>query len=262
MSLTIEQWEFAEKKRSAFAASQTDASQLRANVENIKRYLNPPADTVYPLEYAFSLLGDISGKVVLEYGCGDGINTLMLADRGAHVIALDLSLELLALARKRLEVNHRNAGVDFILGSAHNLPLPDESVDVVFGMAILHHLDLGLSSREVQRVLRKGGRGIFEEPLRNSKLVKGMRKLIPSRAPDISPYERPLTDQELEAFGAGWQYRSKSFQLPTSRFIESLPYLKKLNDKLCPRVDASLLKTFPPLAYYSSVKVFEITKPS
>ena len=41
---------------------------------------------------------------------------------------------------------------------SHELPLEDESVDVVFGMAILHHLDLQLASDEVFRVLKKGGR--------------------------------------------------------------------------------------------------------
>jgi ubiquinone/menaquinone biosynthesis C-methylase UbiE len=44
--------------------------------------------------------------------------------------------------------------VEFIVGSAHDVPLPDESVDVVFGIAILHHLDLKLAARELRRVLR------------------------------------------------------------------------------------------------------------
>jgi ubiquinone/menaquinone biosynthesis C-methylase UbiE len=51
--------------------------------------------------------------------------------------------------------------VEYIIGSAHDVPLPDDSVDVVFGMAILHHLDLESSAREVKRVLRKGGAQSF-----------------------------------------------------------------------------------------------------
>jgi ubiquinone/menaquinone biosynthesis C-methylase UbiE len=81
----------------------------------------------------------VKGKSVLEYGCGDGLNTVILANHGARVIAFDISKQLLALARKRVEANGCD-GVQLMLGSAHALPLKDESVDIIFGMAILHHL--------------------------------------------------------------------------------------------------------------------------
>ena len=45
--------------------------------------------------------------------------------------------------------------------------MPDASVDVVFGIAILHHLDLPQAAREVWRILKPGGRAIFQEPVRN-----------------------------------------------------------------------------------------------
>src|SRR5262249_22074340 len=136
---------------------------------DLKRYMAPPADTCYPLEYAYHLLGDARGKQVLDYGCGDGIHALTLARRGARVKSLDISPELIAIARRRLHINGIDASVEFIVGSAHEIPLPDESVDVVFGIAILHHLDLALSAREVYRVLKPGGRAIFQEPVRNSR---------------------------------------------------------------------------------------------
>ena len=69
------------------------------------RYLAPPQDTVYPLEYAFHLLGDINGKVVLEYGCGEGPNIVVLSRRGAKVIGVDISSEMLALAKQRMIAN-------------------------------------------------------------------------------------------------------------------------------------------------------------
>ena len=85
------------------------------------------------------MLGDAKDKTVLEYGCGDGNNTLVLAVRGAKVKALDISPDLIGIAKKRLEVNQVKGDVELIVGSAHDIPLPDESVDIIFGMVILHH---------------------------------------------------------------------------------------------------------------------------
>ena len=68
--------------------------------------------------------------MVLEYGCGDGLNTPARARRGARVKALDISPELVEVARQRLRVNRADKDVELIIGSAHDLPLEDESVDV------------------------------------------------------------------------------------------------------------------------------------
>ena len=157
-SENLELWEQVEAERSAYEASLVDNSQLVASKSRVDRYLDPPLDTWHELEYCYALLGDAKGKTVLEYGCGDGNNTLLLALRGAKVKALDISPDLIEIAKKRLEVNQVEGDVEFILGSAHDIPFPDESVDIVFGMAILHHLNLELSAKEVKRVLKKGGK--------------------------------------------------------------------------------------------------------
>jgi len=80
------------------------------------------------------------------------------------------------------------------VSSGDELPIPSDSVDVVLGAAILHHLDPDLSSREVWRGLRHGGRAIFLEQVRTSRVLGILRRLIPYRAPDVSPLERSLTD--------------------------------------------------------------------
>jgi SAM-dependent methyltransferase len=147
-----------------------------------------------------------------------------------------------------------------VVGSAHDLPLPDESIDVVFGIAILHHLDLSLVSREVSRVLRKGGRAIFQEPVRNSAMVRAVRSLIPYRAPDVSPFERPLTDRELREFAGPFSsMRARAFALPHVALGEHLPIVKKRIDRLY-RCDAALLRRVPALEYYAGIRVIEVTK--
>ncbi len=180
-SENIRSWENAEVARSAGAAGRVDDETLKTPDSRIQRYMNPPLDTWHSLEYCFALLGDARGKVVLEYGCGDGVNTLLLALRGAKVIALDISPELIQVARKRLEANHIEGDVEFIVGSAHDIPLPDKSIDVVFGINILHHLDLRMSAEETWRILKGNGRAIFQEPVRNSSLIKLLRKMVPYR---------------------------------------------------------------------------------
>lgn len=256
----IKKWESVEVERSASEAKKKEDDDLRIGEDIVSRYANPPADTFYSLEYAYHLLGDAAGKTVLDYGCGSGDNTVLVAAHGARVIGVDISPELIELAEKRLEAHNLRDAAEFRVGSAHELPLEDESVDVVFGMAILHHLDLKLASKEVFRVLKKGGRAIFLEPVRNSKFVKFVRNLIPYEQPDLSPFERPLTDAELEDFAADFSgYKSRAFSLPFVNLVEVLRLPEKhLHSAI--KIDGKVLKKAKFLNYYASVRVIEMTK--
>lgn len=256
----IKKWESVEVTRSAGEAQRKHDDDLRIKDKIIERYSNPPPDTFYPLEYAYHLLGDARGKTVLDYGCGLGDNSVLIAARGAKVIGVDISPELIEMAEKRLALHGLSESAEFRIGSAHGLPLADESVDVVFGMAILHHLDLQLSSKEVFRVLKKGGRAIFFEPVRNSKLVWFLRRLIPYQAPDISPFERPLTDEELAVYAQKFaSFKSRAFSLPFVNLIEVLGLPDKLYHSAV-KIDGKILTKNSFLNYYASIRVFELTK--
>jgi SAM-dependent methyltransferase len=256
----LRKWERVEISRSDAEASHQNLSALKADAAQLERYQNPPADTVYPLEFSYHLLGDVRGKTVLDFGCGNGENTILLVRRGARVLSMDISTASVKVAEKRLEINNLENAAEFFTGSAHDICLPDESIDVVFGMAILHHLDLKLSAKEVFRVLKPGGRAIFQEPVRNSKFVQFVRNLIPYQQPDLSPFERPLTDNELKEFAADFSaYKSWSFALPhlnlTRLFIENEKLLRPLR-----KFDQRLLNTFPPVSHFATVRVVEMTK--
>ena len=262
MSMTttsMQAWERAEIERSSVEASLTPDAALRLAARQLARYERPPADTPYQLEYAYHLLGDVRGRRVLDYGCGSGANTVQLANRGARVVGLDISEDLIRLAARRMAVN-RAGGAPFVVGSAHELPFPDESIDVVFGIAILHHLDLNRVSREVHRVLKPGGRAIFREPVRNSAVAGFLRSLIPYHAPDISPFERPLTDAELHEFAAPFsRMHTRPFGLPFVRLGELLPMLRRHVHRLY-RADRALLQKFAFLSYYAGIRVIEVVK--
>jgi ubiquinone/menaquinone biosynthesis C-methylase UbiE len=256
----MQQWERAEIARSSVEATLTADEGLRVSQPTFDRYANPPRDTAYPLEYAYHQLGDVAGQRIVDFGCGSGANSVLLANRGAHVWGIDISEDLLRLARRRLAVSGREGGATFIAGSAHDMPFPDNSIDVVFGIAILHHLDLDLVSREVRRVLKPGGRAIFQEPVRNSAVVRFVRSLIPYRAPDISPYERPLTDAELKRFAAGFRKWSvRAFALPHVQVGQLLPGVKN-HWRTLYEMDKKVLRRAPWLARYASIRVISLTK--
>lgn len=256
----METRERAEIRRSAVEAGLTPDSALKVSARTFARYLSPPADTPYPLEYCYHLLGDVRGSRVVDFGCGSGANTVLLANRGAEVWGVDISEDLIRLAEHRLAVSGRAGGARFVVGSAHDLPFPDGSVDVLFGIAVLHHLDLLLVSREVHRVLRRGGRAIFQEPVRNSRMIRALRALIPYRAPDVSPYERPLTDAELRAFASPFSsVRTRAFGLPHVALGQVLPGVRTRVDWLY-RIDALLLRALPALAFYAGIRVIEVSR--
>lgn len=261
MDVSVSKWEQAEISRSEFEALHTPPERLIADEHNVVRYLNPPRNTVYPLEYSYSLLGDVSGRTILDFGCGSGENSLLLARRGAHVIGVDISTALLSLASRRLGLNGLGDAAQFVVGSAHDLPLPDNSVDGVLGIAILHHLDLEAAAAEVRRVLKPGAVAIFQEPVRDSAVVRSVRKLIPYRAPDVSPFERPLTTAELKSFAKGFVVEAwRAFLLPFVSLVQVVP---ALHPYLHPayRLSNRVLTAAPALDRFGGIRVIALRKP-
>jgi ubiquinone/menaquinone biosynthesis C-methylase UbiE len=101
------------------------------------------------------------GEVVLDLGSGGGIDVLLSAKRvGAtgKAYGLDMTDEMLALANE----NKRKAGaenVEFLRGEIENIPLPDNSVDVVISNCVINlSADKDRVLREAFRVLKPGGR--------------------------------------------------------------------------------------------------------
>lgn len=101
------------------------------------------------------LLGDVSGRRVLDAGCGSGPLTEGLRDRGAVVSGFDVSPAMVELASRRLgeEVDLRVAD----LGGP--LPFADAEFDDVVASLVLHYLeDWTQPLAELRRVVRPGGR--------------------------------------------------------------------------------------------------------
>ena len=221
----------------------------------LDRYRDPPGDTPFALEYAFHLLGDVRGKTVLDFGCGTGENIVPLAERGARVIGMDISPDLIALARERLN----DAGLEARLevGSAYDTGLPGESVDVIFCIALIHHLDIARVVEEMARILVKGGIVILQEPIRFSRTYAFLRGLLPAHE-DISEFEHPLTREELRIV-------TERFKVLEQRYFR-LPFMPLVRRFVAPvgpaasRLDRWILKNFPGAERFATIMTLKLQK--
>ncbi|PYJ12761.1 MAG: hypothetical protein DME94_11725 [Verrucomicrobia bacterium] len=100
------------------------------------------------------------GMSVLELGCGTGYFTRELARSGADVVAIDVSPELLEIAK----ANCSAPNVRYEIQNAYELSYPDAVFDSVVGSSVLHHLEIEAAIREIYRVLKVGGTICFTEP--------------------------------------------------------------------------------------------------
>jgi ubiquinone/menaquinone biosynthesis C-methylase UbiE len=139
---------------------------------------------------------DLTGRKVIEVGCGTGRNTAWLVERSAEIVALDFSEEMLAKARARVN----EPCVRFVQHDARaKWPLADSLADVVIAMLILEHIEnLETFFAEAARVLRHRGELFVCElhPMRQltggqaqfSNPTTGQRQLVPAFLHDVSEY--------------------------------------------------------------------------
>ena len=101
------------------------------------------------------------GKRLLEVGCGIGTDLTRFARGGARVTGVDLSQTAIDLARKNLEL-HGVKAEELLVANGEALPYADATFDVVYGHGVIQYTaDAALLVREMHRVLKPGGTGIF-----------------------------------------------------------------------------------------------------
>lgn len=146
---------------------------------------------------AFSLLGDLRGRHILDYGCGHGMASVVMARRGAKVKGIDLSAVYIAEANRRALAN--DVAIHFSAANAEALPFADAQFDLVWGNAILHHLDLPTACAELKRVLKPGGKAVFCEPWGGNLLIEFARRYLPYAGKHRTVDEQPLRSWQLAA---------------------------------------------------------------
>ena len=133
-------------------------------------------------------------KHVLDYGCSFGKGSLLFRSFGAtSVEGIDISPVAVAGATRAAE-EAGVTGVRFQVMNAEALDFPDASFDFVFGVAILHHLDLDTACAEIARVLRPAGTAVFLEPMGHNPFINLVRRATPA---DRTEDEHPLLDRDF-----------------------------------------------------------------
>jgi ubiquinone/menaquinone biosynthesis C-methylase UbiE len=132
----------------------------------VRRYVENTRFTRHRLANIFGLLGPLSGRRVLDVGCGMGACTVESARRGAFAVGVDPAPAALAAARG-LASRMGTPSATFLAADAAQLPVPDASADAVICADLTEHLDdatlAGVLS-ESARVLVPGGVFVLYTP--------------------------------------------------------------------------------------------------
>ena len=161
------------------------------------------------------------GEIVLDLGSGGGIDVLLSAKRvapGGKAYGLDMTDEMLALARE----NQKKAGVEnveFLKGEIENIPLPDNTVDVIISNCVINLSgDKDRVLREAFRVLKPGGRLAVSDVVIRGEVPGEVRKSMELWIGCIAgALQETEYRQKLQAAGLRIHRRGTNANLPGGR---------------------------------------------
>lgn len=212
---------------------------------------------------------DLSGKRILDCGCGAGFLSVLLAKLGAEVSCFDLAPKNIDIVAKKACLNGVSDKVKAEVAAFEDLRYDDEWFDLIVGKNILHHIaDIEESGRQIRRLLKKGGKAIFYELSAKNPILMFFRKYVIGRSRLIpklgTPDEHPLTKDELETLSAIFEHRCK-ISYPKFRFFGKLDrqvfqQRYRTISWILEGMDKMIYTLLPPLRKYSYKILLEFTK--
>jgi SAM-dependent methyltransferase len=219
----------------------SNAASPRAGADRFYAVAAPSYD-----RYKSLVSNNVAGKSVLEYGCGPGEFAMQLAEEGALVDGIDISPATIARAKEK------NKRCNFSVMNAESLLFEDNRFNIVCGSGILHHLDLSRAFKEIYRVLKPGGRGIFIEPLGHNPIIN----LYRNRTPEMrTSDEHPLVARDIENAGRYFRVSTEFFHC-VGLAATVFPVLSNLFN----RIDNIILSKWSPIRYAAWVVVVVFEK--
>ena len=117
------------------------------------------------------------GKKILDYGCGNGVHSFWLAERGGEVIGIDLSKKSLEIAEQRAKRENTKNKPEFLVMDCEKLEFPDNYFDIIFDGGSFSSLDLNKAYPELSRVLKPEGFFIGIETFGHNPITNFKRKI-------------------------------------------------------------------------------------
>lgn len=218
-------------------------------------------------------LETIDGKRLLVCSSGTGIHAVRAAKQGAETYAFDISGT--AVENTRMMAAYNGVQVQAAVMDFQNLSYRDSFFDILYGSAILHHVDCATVGEEILRVLKPGGIAFFRENSDRNPILRILRRqlfgepggyqkqrfLFFERTGTTDEY--PLTDKEVETlaktFDGNIRVYSEKFRffILFNRLIFRNPRLGQLLRSL----DTAIGEAFPFLKKYSFEQQLLLVKP-
>jgi 2-polyprenyl-3-methyl-5-hydroxy-6-metoxy-1,4-benzoquinol methylase len=229
----------------------------------INQVLNPRTRALDGHEFAYSLLGSLKGKKLLDYGAGDGWNAICFAKAKAEVWAIDISQKGVDLIKKKAKANGVGDSVIAEVRNCYCTGFPDCQFDVIYGGGVLHHLDDDAAAAEIGRILHPQGVAVFFEPIRETRImdiIKAMVLFVARRKPsEVTENETPLTSARIGQLRA-------HFKVVNFRYFEVLSSASHLiESELMKRTllwsDHLLMKCLPGFKKLGRTVVVELREP-
>lgn len=202
----------------------SSSEKRELNFEELRKlWLDPtlPARKIFLNEIKKT---DIKEKTILLLGNGQSLKELYFLTFGAKLIYTDISLNAVTKVKNTFELEKYNSKIVFHAVNAYNIPISDESVDIIVGYGFAHHLqDTDLFIKEICRVLKPEGKCLFKD----NAYSKGWQKIkftifkplvkYSHKKWGISPEDRKATrkggysEEEVENWRVKYNFSEKIF---------------------------------------------------
>ena len=188
------------------------------------------APTAMENQFILRLMGNLSGKRILDVGSGLGESSVYFALKGAEVTSTDLSPKMIectqALARRY------GVQVSTAVGAAEALKLEDDHFDFIYVANLVHHVqDKAALFHGLNRVLKPGGIVFFWDPLKYNPVINIYRRMATHVRTDG---ERPLGTAELSLMRAHFtSVQSRSFWLASLMLFLKYFLVDRLSPNAC-----------------------------
>jgi len=201
------------------------------------------------------------GKKALDYCCGRGEISVLLAKKGARVIGIDISDESIKTCEELVRKEKVEKNTSFITMDAEKTKFKDNSFDVITCTGVLHHLEIQNAYIELARIIKPNGEIICNEPLAYNPFIQLYRKNTPHLR---TRWEEKHILHKKDIFLAKKYFNKieiKFFHLAT---IMAVPFRKfkifKYILTLCEKIDFIILK-LPFIKWWAWQVIFILSKP-